>query len=139
MELLKTFRLGAELAELNAAGDEIAALLEARGAETLPVYAARVALEELGTNVIKYSYPGEAPCWLEVRLSADDERFALEVEDGGAPFDPLQAAAPDLTLPLEEREIGGLGVHLVRQLMDRVEYRREDGKNRVRVERRLRE
>lgn len=139
MELLKTFRLGADLAELNAAGDEIAALLEARGAEAMPVYAARVALEELGTNIMKYAYPGEAPCWLDVRLSADEERYVLEVEDGGAPFDPLQAASPDLSLPLEEREIGGLGVHLVCKLMDHVEYRRAEGKNRVRVERRLRE
>jgi anti-sigma regulatory factor (Ser/Thr protein kinase) len=53
----------------------------------------------------------------------------VTVEDDGVPFNPLEATEPDLDRPLEERSIGGLGIHLVKNLMDDVEYRREAGRN----------
>jgi anti-sigma regulatory factor (Ser/Thr protein kinase) len=52
-----------------------------------------------------------------------------DVSDGGAPFDPLAQPAPDIHAPIEERKVGGLGIHLLRTLMDAVEYRRADGRN----------
>jgi serine/threonine-protein kinase RsbW len=53
----------------------------------------------------------------------------VEVEDDGRPFNPLEAPPPDIGKPLAEREVGGLGIHLVRKMMDELEYRRENDKN----------
>jgi serine/threonine-protein kinase RsbW len=61
----------------------------------------------------------------------------VEVEDDGQPFNPLEAPEADTTKPLEERTLGGLGIHLVRKLMDDLEYRRHEGKNLLVMKKRL--
>jgi anti-sigma regulatory factor (Ser/Thr protein kinase) len=61
-------------------------------------------------------------------LAAPTE-LRIEVEDDGRPFDPLAHSAPDLSQPLDKRPVGGMGIHMIRKSMDRVEYRRADGKN----------
>jgi len=94
-----------------------------------------LALDELVTNVITHAYkdgPGEVA--VIVRL-ADGVLHAEGIDDG-PPFDPLAQAAPDTSLSLEDREIGGLGLHLVRTMMDEVEYSREDDRNHVRLQKR---
>ena len=63
-----------------------------------------------------------------------EERCAAELVDNGRPFDPSAAPYPNLTGSLEDRDAGGLGIHLIRNMVDRVEYRREDGQNRLRIE-----
>ena len=68
---------------------------------------------------------------VQVRLQVRDNGVLLEYSDRGRPFDPLTAPEPDLEAPLQERGIGGLGVHLVRQIMRDVDYRRADGWNRI--------
>ena len=67
-----------------------------------------------------------------VKLPATDsenQTYIFTVSDSGIPFDPTQQPEVDTTLPAEKRNIGGLGIHLVRQLMDEIHYRREEGKN----------
>jgi serine/threonine-protein kinase RsbW len=114
---------------------------EVCAAQKLPadaVFKMTLALEEAVTNVILYAFDGAPPQHrLVVRLSAEPARLFAEVIDNGGPFDPLGAAAPDLAGPLSERAPGGLGIHLIRSVMDRVEYRREDGLNRLSLEKRL--
>ena len=83
------------------------------------------------TNVIAYAYDDKADHRITLRLSLRTGELAAEVEDDGRPFNPLDAPPPDLTQPLEDRPIGGLGVHFLRTLMDGVEYRREQGRNRL--------
>ncbi|MCL2487761.1 MAG: ATP-binding protein, partial [Oscillospiraceae bacterium] len=63
--------------------------------------------------------------------------FVMVFSDSGMPYDPLSAAAPDILLPAQEREIGGLGLFLVKKLMDSVTYRYEDGRNILTVEKRI--
>lgn len=86
-------------------------------------------MEEILTNIARYAYaPGTGDA--EVRYwQADPATLRIEVADSGAPFDPLQSGPPDLTRGLAERPIGGLGVFLIRQLVDSIEYRREAGRN----------
>lgn len=86
-------------------------------------------LEEIVTNVIKYAYEDTAPheILLEVRLSSG--HVVIQVSDDGRDFNPLAVQLPDLEQPLEERPIGGLGVHLVRNLAESVEYQRAGGRN----------
>ena len=90
-----------------------------------------LAMEEVLMNVINYSYQGQdRPGDAEVICRLDDDnRFVIEVVDTGAPFDVLSAQEPDITLEIDERKIGGLGIFIVKKLMQNVEYRREDNKN----------
>ena len=69
----------------------------------------------------------------DIQVELDRERLSVTVEDEGLPFNPFARSAPDTTLSLEEREIGGLGIHLVRKMMDEVSYVRRTGRNVVNV------
>lgn len=95
-----------------------------------------VALDEIVNNVVRHAAPRHPR--IEVRLAADDTHVEVVIVDDGEPFDLHDAPAPDVTLPIEQRRVGGLGVYLVRQLMDDVVYRRSDGDNRLTLRRRLR-
>ena len=98
----------------------------------------KLILEELAMNVINYGNRGGTEP-IEIRLAAEGGVIILEISDVGKPFDPLRdAPPPDLTSPLEERPIGGLGLYLVRTLMDEVHYRWEDGANHLRLITRVR-
>ena len=88
-----------------------------------------LALEEIVVNIMRYGHPEGGKHEILVRLSFESGLVTVAVEDDGVPFNPLEAREPDLNRPLEERSIGGLGIHLVRNLMDGVDYRREEGRN----------
>jgi anti-sigma regulatory factor (Ser/Thr protein kinase) len=88
-----------------------------------------VVLDELLSNIIHYGYADDAPHEISVTLSADNTVVEISIKDDGKAFDPLTMPEPDLTLPLAERPIGGLGLHFVRQLMDVVKYKRENNSN----------
>ena len=88
-----------------------------------------LALEEVVSNVMLYAYPGKSGQVFVEFVRADEHQLVFTITDGGIPFDPTQQAEADITLSAEERAIGGLGIHLVRQLMDKVKYERVDGKN----------
>ena len=95
-----------------------------------------LALEEIVTNVIFHGYRDGGEHAIHVGLALRDRVVALTVEDEGLPFNPLDAPAADDTAPIEERPIGGLGIHLVRKLMDEIEYAREGNRNRQVVRKR---
>lgn len=79
-----------------------------------------LATEEACTNVIEHGYAGMLPGPLALRMEHDDHRVVVTVEDEAAPFDPRAVAAPQLAAPWDERQLGGLGWHLVNTLMDEV-------------------
>ena len=92
-----------------------------------------LALEELGLNIMDYGYDGGSH-EIEIDVISEEDSVTIEIVDDGRPFDPLtDTPAPDLDSSVEDRRIGGQGVHLVRALMDEVVYRREAGKNRLRL------
>lgn len=101
------------------------------------VFNLQLALEECATNVIMYAYPPEEKQTLLVTAELVEHDLVLTIEDGGLPFDPTQVAEADTTLSAEERPIGGLGIFLVRQLMDTVAYQRVEGKNRLTLMKRI--
>ena len=88
-----------------------------------------VVLDDLLNNVISYAYGDEGEHIIDVVLSTDGERFIVSVTDEGVEFDPFVRKDPDIDSNIEEREIGGLGIHLIRNLMDDYSYRRIEGKN----------
>ena len=100
------------------------------------VQAADLALEEHLTNLMNYAFKDNRQHQITVRFSLASH-FIIEVEDDGPPFNPLDVPAVDTTLPLEQRAIGGLGIHLIRRFMDEIEYQSEGGKNVLRMRKRL--
>ena len=95
-----------------------------------------ILLEELLTNLAKYGYPDRAePGRAEIALALNGSRLEIEFIDDGCAFDPSAGLLPNLDEPLEERPIGGLGLHLLRSLSDVVRYERRNNKNVIRLSR----
>ena len=90
----------------------------------------RLSVEEAVENVVRYAYE-DGIGWIEVGTSLSDDSLVLTIElrDAGTPFNPLDTPDPDTTLSAEERQIGGLGIFLCKQMMDTIRYRYEDGCN----------
>ncbi len=89
----------------------------------------KLAVDEILTNVISYAFKDRDTHEIVVRAGLSQSFLHIEIEDDGWQFNPLRLPEPDIEKPLEERQIGGLGVYLVRKIMDGVEYRRENEKN----------
>jgi sigma-B regulation protein RsbU (phosphoserine phosphatase) len=94
----------------------------------------RMAFDELISNVIAYGYDDSRPHEIRVTARREPGRLILTLVDDGRPFDPFSTTAPELSLSAEEREIGGLGILLCREMFDRVDYERRDGCNVVTLE-----
>src|SRR5688572_27133489 len=88
-----------------------------------------LALDELVTNIISYGYGDQAEHEIQLRFSINDGFLTIVLEDDGQPFNPLERLDPGVDQPLEERQVGGLGVFLVRNIMDQLEYRRAGDRN----------
>ena len=115
-----------QLTRLYAFLDQQAA---AYGLEELQSMQIKLALEEAVTNVILYAYPDKKDQDIRIDMSCENKRLTIVITDTGTDFNPLERQEPDLTLSLEERPIGGLGIYLVKQLMTEVTYGRSAGKN----------
>lgn len=98
-----------------------------------------VALDEILSNIVQYGYAGqESSSRIEIQLRHEGEALEMIILDDAPPFNPLAAEAPDTSLSVEERPVGGLGIEIVRRLMDVIEYQRgKDGRNRLTLRRRL--
>ena len=95
-----------------------------------------LSVEEIFVNIANYAYsgtPGEA----EIRISAADDVVSISFVDSGIPYDPLQKVDPDITLSAEARQIGGLGIFLVKKNMDNVSYLYENGKNMLTISKKI--
>lgn len=108
--------------------------LEEMGVDAHATYVANLVIEELGTNILKYGYDDSRTHEIRLQLDLQPGKLSLLMEDDGHRFNPLEAPGPNLRLPIEQRAPGGLGLHLVRRMVDRIEYRRRNGWNQVRVE-----
>ena len=88
-----------------------------------------LALEEAVSNVMLYAYPKDKNGQVFVEYAKMGDELVFTISDSGIPFDPTKTQEVDVTLSAEEREVGGLGIHLVRQLMDAISYERKDNTN----------
>lgn len=129
-----SLRLKNRLLELDRLADTVEAFGEAHGLPAKLRFQIRLVLDELLTNIISYGYADEAEHDIDVRMGQQDRRLRFVIEDDARPFDPLTAQAPDLDAEPVERRIGGLGIHLVRTIMDRVAYERVGDTNRLILE-----
>jgi len=88
-----------------------------------------VSIEEILTNIIKYGFDEEGVHPIHITFRRVEEQIEMEFEDRGREFNPLEIGEPDLDIPLEERKLGGLGIHLVKKMVDEAKYRREGDRN----------
>lgn len=88
-----------------------------------------LAIEEAVVNVMSYAYPDGAQGEVKIESAVDPNQITFVITDKGIPFDPTAKEDVDVTLSAEERPIGGLGIHLIRQIMTHISYERKDGKN----------
>ena len=116
-------------AEIGKAAELIEAFGAAHGLSPEVVFKLNLALDEVVTNIISHAYDDEDDHQIAIRVELDGEGVSVRVEDDGRAFNPLDAPTPDLGLDLANRPIGGLGVHIVRSVMDALEYRRENDRN----------
>lgn len=91
-----------------------------------------VILDELFSNIVRYGYESPHPAGtVAVTLSLNGDTLGIEISDDGRPFDPLASQPPNLDAPTDERPVGGLGIHMVRKLVDEARYVREGNRNRL--------
>ena len=118
-----------EIAELERVAvfvEEVSQLLSLDSETTMNL---NLALEEVVSNVILYAYPQKMGENIIIKASSDDNILVFTITDKGDEFDPTKVEDADITLAAEDREIGGLGIFIVKNIMNEVTYQRLDGKN----------
>jgi len=130
-------RIANRLEEISRVADMVEHFGAEHGVPGQIVNDVNIALDEALSNIVSYAYGPDEQGEIIVRLACAAGELRVEIEDAGRPFDPLQRAPPDLAKPLHERSVGGLGIHFIKSLMDEVAYARIDGKNRLRLKKRL--
>jgi anti-sigma regulatory factor (Ser/Thr protein kinase) len=127
--LEQIFRIIHDVRDLPRVLDGVEGFCRERGLDMATAQDVRLVAEEVVTNIVKYAHPALEGSEIVLRLSASTESVRLEFRDTGVPFNPLDAPLPDLTSRPEDRDIGGLGLVLVKSLVNDATYVREGGVN----------
>lgn len=126
-----------DLAELHRLADAVGQFGARNDLPAKRVGDLQLVMEELVVNAITHGFPQGGEHTIHIELRFEDECISARIADDGIPFDPLQAKPPDTTQNVADRPIGGLGVHLVKMISDKLDYRREGNNNILQVEIRL--
>lgn len=122
-------RLKNDLSSITTLALAIEAFGEVNALPSPTIFDMNLVLEEMITNIISYGYEDQLEHCIIVDICWENHSITLTVTDDGKPFNPLEIVAPNLAIPLEDREEGGLGIYFVRQRMDEVVYKWEQGHN----------
>jgi len=126
------FELKSKLSELNTLCRHLEDCGNAMDLPQKCLFEINLGLDELFTNIISYGFEDEIEHQIKFSLAKDKETLVVQVEDDGIPFNPLEAKCPDAAAQdLDSINIGGLGIHLVKKMMDDIDYQRVKGKNRL--------
>lgn len=125
----KLLTLNNDVQQVELLADYIDAIADEGGLDPALAMSLNLALEEAVANVILYAYPEGSQGTVDILTTVDNGLLTFVISDSGKPFDPTVQADADITLGVEERPIGGLGIYLVRQIMDTVVYERREGQN----------
>jgi serine/threonine-protein kinase RsbW len=129
VEVLSKIRVPAKLDHLHTLIDIVSNCAKEQGLSGKRINEIEIAAEEALVNIFRYAYQGREGD-VEISCKAEHGRtFIIEIIDAGMPFNPLSVSEPDITLDVGERQIGGVGVFLIKKLMDDVIYRRDGDKN----------
>ena len=125
----RTLELNNDIAEIPQLSAFIDTFAEEAGIDFSLVMSLQLALEEAVVNVMEYAYPKGTMGKVLITASVEGDDLEFVISDSGKAFDPTAKAEVNVDLGVEDRPIGGLGIHLVRNIMDSVAYERKDGKN----------
>jgi serine/threonine-protein kinase RsbW len=117
-----TLRLKAVLENVPVAIDCVSRVAQSAGFDQSALYEIQLAVDEVCANVVQHAYEGTEPGDMEITCLLEDQRLTIRVRDWGWGFDPDEVEVPDIEAPLEERTLGGLGLFIVRTVMDRVAF-----------------
>ena len=134
-----TLEVEANLKQLTGLQEQVTAFAEAQNWPPDMSFQVELALEEICVNIVNYGFEGDGDDHaIEIVVDSEPDSLTMEIIDNGRAFDPLtETPEPDLDSALSDRPIGGLGVHLVKSFMDELLYRREDGRNHLKMVKRL--
>jgi sigma-B regulation protein RsbU (phosphoserine phosphatase) len=121
--------LSNRLEEIDRVNEEVEHFAEEHGIDRAVLMQLKLVFDELLNNIISYGFDDEDEHEIEVKVDLLEGRLLVTISDDGIPFNPFLRETPDLSLSIEEREIGGLGIHLVRNVMDEVSYKRRVDRN----------
>jgi serine/threonine-protein kinase RsbW len=124
-----SFKLKSKLSELDALCQKLEKFGQSMGLSQKCIFEANLALDELFTNIISYGFDDKNEHTIRITISLHNDELVFNIEDDGIAFNPTEVESPDLECSIEECRIGGLGIHLAKNLMDEVCYQRCNDKN----------
>ncbi|MCA0388651.1 MAG: ATP-binding protein [Bacteroidetes bacterium] len=133
MELTRNISIVNKIAETVQVTEIIESTAQEAGFAQKDIYDILIAVDEILSNIVYYAYEEGEEGQIEIRMIYSDKSLRLEFIDEGREFNPLIKSDPDLSIPPEEREIGGLGIFIVKKLMDSVVYSREGKRNILKI------
>ena len=134
--LQRSITLPNDISTISQLSEFVETVCEEKGLDMALTMNLNLALEEAVVNVMSYAYP-DSQGDVKVDIMIDDQKVISTLTDSGIPFDPTQKGDVDTTLPAEERPIGGLGIHLVKQIMDKVSYQYVGNQNILTLEKNI--
>ena len=134
-----SFKLKSNLSELDVLCQNLEKFGQSIGLSKKCIFEANLALDELFTNIISYGFDDKNEHTIKVTITLQNENLIFNIEDDGIPFNPTKVETPDLECTIEECKIGGLGIHLAKNLMDEVCYQRCKDKNILTLKKNIKE
>ena len=132
-----SFELKSSLSELDRLCQNLETFGKKFGFSKKLIFEINLALDELFTNIISYGFKDDEEHVIRVTLTPDKNELCLCIEDDGMPFNPIDFDTPDVSCSVEECKIGGLGIHIMKKLMDDVCYERCGNKNVLNLKKKL--
>ncbi len=128
-EVSKNILINNNLSEIEKLSKAVAEFGKINNLSSEVIYDVRLALEEVVSNIIKYGFEDNYEHQISIEMNLQGETLSIKIKDAGKPFNPLEVKNANLEKPFDEREIGGMGIYLVQQLMDELRYNREKDNN----------
>lgn len=134
-----SFKLKSDLSELDTLYRNLERFGQSIGLPSKCIFEANLALDELFTNIISYGFDDKNEHFIKITIACQDNNLVIHIEDDGVPFNPTTVKTPDLECNIENCRIGGLGIHLAKNLMDEVCYQRCKNKNILTLKKNIKE
>jgi len=126
-----SFELKSNLSELETLCQHLNKLGKVTGLSEACITDVNICLDELFTNIVSYGFVDDLEHIIRFTINVDNNMLTMNIEDDGIPFNPLEKKDPEIPAGLIDVKIGGLGIHIVRKLMDDISYERDRGKNKL--------
>jgi len=125
----KNILINNNLSEIERLSKAVAEFGKKNNLSSEVIYDVRLTVEEIVSNIINYGFVDHDEHQISIEMNLQGETLTIKIKDDGKPFNPLEVKNANLEKPFDEREIGGMGIYIVRKLMDKILYKREEGNN----------